>query len=73
MDDCTTGLIVLIQENGEKAVIEALRCYCQTRADGWLSIGGGTPGVRSAAWDKLAYRLQGALDGMKRGQFGRVG
>ncbi len=69
MDDVTAGLIVLIKENGERAVIAGLERYCAWREQDALAVGNDDS---DKAWAKLAYRLRGALDGMKRGQFGRV-
>ena len=57
----------LIESHGVKAVIGQLKDYCD-----YMARVGPDNIDHAKAWDKLAYRLQGALDGMKRGQFGRV-
>jgi hypothetical protein len=60
-----TALSELIAGHGEKAVLRALAEHCSMRAQK-DETGHGN------AWGKLAYRLSGAFDGMRRGQFGAV-
>ncbi len=67
MDDLTERFAGLIADHGEKAVIAALADYCGQKADD-----APTYGDHAKTWGKLEYRLRGALDGMKRGEFGRV-
>lgn len=69
MDDLTERFAGLIADHGEKAVIAAMASYCIAKSDTAEDTGEFS---HSKVWDKLAYRLRGALDGMKRGEFGRV-